>query len=188
MVAPIYKYMGLDAVEIIRGWENAFDIKLSDAEVFELRTPKQVIDLISIQVGAFDREPGVLLGLRAYHRFRQAFVTVLKVPRNQIQLNSKLCQLLPQKQRQKVWQAIFEQAGLLTAPPWRFGTGVVLMPITIKDIVLWSVANYPRRLINPDEKLTHQQVRTIVRAVITETVGAKKFEDNDDFIIDLGIE
>ncbi len=187
MVVPTGEYMGLDAVEIIMGWENAFEIKLNDAEIAELRTPRHAIDLISAKVGASDRVVGVCLKLRAYHRIRQAFCSVLGVPRAQIRPNSKLRKLLPPEQRQGAWQAIFAQAGLPASPPFGFGTGVIFMPIAIKDIVIWSVAHHPSSLVNPDERWTHAQVRSVVRAVIIKIVGAEEFEDDDDFVIDLGI-
>ncbi len=187
MVVPICEHMGLDGVEIIMGWENAFGINLSEAEVFELRTPRQAIDLIAAKVGASDREPGVCLGLRAYHRIRQAFCSVAKVPRLQIRLNSKLRVLLPQEQRQNVWKAIFAQAGFPEAPACGWGVGIIFIPIAVKDIVVWSVAYHPRSLVSSDERWTRAQVQTVVRAVITEVVGAKKFNDDDDFVQDIGI-
>jgi hypothetical protein len=186
-VVSIYEQMGLDAVEIMMGWENAFGIKLSDAEVWELRTPRQAIDLIASKVGASDREPGVFLGLRAYHRIRQAFGTVVKMPRSQIRLDSKLRKLLPKKHPRDTWPVIFAQAGFPESPPWRFGTGVILMPITIRDVVIWLLAHHPKSLIDPSGYWTYRQVRSIVRAVIMETVGIMKFDDNDDFIENMGI-
>jgi hypothetical protein len=187
MVVPVWVYMGLDAVEIIWGWENAFDIKLSDEEVCELRTPQQAIDLIAIKVGASDRVIGVCLGLRAYHRIRQAFCSVAKVHRSQVRLDSNLRELLPQKQRQDIWRKIFNRAGFSESPPFGFGVGLIFMPINIKDIVIWSVACHPRNLVNSNERWTYSQVRSVVRAVIIRISGIEKFNDNDYFIEDLGI-
>jgi hypothetical protein len=187
MVVPIYGYMGLDAVEIIVGWEKAFDIQLSDAEVGKLRTPRQAIDLIAGKVGASDREPGVYLGLRAYHRLRQAFVTVTKVPRDRVRLDSQLRTLIPRSQRLATWQTIFTQAGLPTAPQLVWGAGVVFWPFTIQNLVIWSMAYHPRSLVSLEERWTRQQVRSVARAVIAQTINLEKFNDDDDFVHDLGI-
>jgi hypothetical protein len=187
MVVSICGQMGLDAVEIIVGWENAFGINLSDAEVFELRTPRQAIDLIAAKVGASDQVIGVCLGLRAYHRIRQAFVSVAPVPRAHVRLESKLCGLLPRKQLQDTWQTIFTDAGFYESPPFGWGAGIIFWPITIQDIVVWSVARHPRSLVGLDERWTNTQVRAVVRAMITEIVGAEKFSDDDHFIEDIGI-
>lgn len=179
--------MGLDAVEIIVAWEKAFDIQLSDADVFGLRTPRQAIDLIAIKVSASDQKPGVLLGLRAYYLLRQAFVTVLKVPRDRVRLDSKLRKLLPPEQRLATWQTIFIQAGFPTAPQLVWGAGVAFWPFTVQNIVIWSVAYHPRSLVGAEECWTRQQVRSVVRAVIIEVSGVAEFSDDDDFVIDMGI-
>jgi hypothetical protein len=179
--------MGLDAVEMMMGWEKAFDIQLSDAEVWALRTPRQAIDLIALKVGASEPEPGVYLGLRAYHRLRQAFRTVLNVSRDRVRLDSKLRQLLPSKQRLTTWPTIFTQAGLPTAPPLVWGAGVVFGPFTIQDLVIWSVASHPRSLVSAEECWTRPQVRSVVRAVMAQTLNLDKFNDDDDFVQDLGI-
>ncbi len=184
----LYEPMGLDAVEIIMGWENAFDIRLSDAEVAQLRTPRQAIDLIALKVGASDQGSGVFLGLRAYHRFRQAFVTVTKVPRDQVRLDSKLRILLPQAQRLTTWQTIFTQAGLLTAPKLVWGMGVIFWPFTIQDLVIWSIAYHPQSLVGAEERWTRPQVRSVVRAMIAQIINLDKFNDDDDFVIDIGID
>jgi acyl carrier protein len=179
--------MGLDAVEMMMGWERAFDIQLSDAEVLELRTPRQAIDLIAGKVGTSDREPGVDMGLRAYHRLRQAFVTVTKVPRDQVRLDSQLRTLIPRSQLLANWRKFFTHAGLPTAPHLVWGAGVVFWPFTIQDLVIWSVASHPRSLVSLEERWTRQQVRSVVRAVILEILGLDKLNDDDDFINDLGI-
>jgi acyl carrier protein len=38
--------MGLDGVELVMSFEEAFGIELKDEEVTETRTPRMVIDLI----------------------------------------------------------------------------------------------------------------------------------------------
>jgi hypothetical protein len=179
--------MGLDAVEMMMGWERAFDIQLSDAEVLELRTPRQAIDLIAGKVGASEQESEIYLGLRAYHRLRQAFGTVLQVPRDRVRLDSKLRTLIPRSQLLANWRKIFTQAGLPTAPQLVWGAGVVFWPFTIQDLVIWSVASHPCSLVNAEECWTRQQVRSVVRAVIAQTLSLEKFNDDDDFVHDLGI-
>ena len=42
--------MGLDAIEIIMGWEEAFDIKFTNAETEKIRTPRMAIDLIATKL------------------------------------------------------------------------------------------------------------------------------------------
>jgi len=44
--------MGLDSVEIVLGWEDAFQISISDEEAALLSTPAQAIDLIGSKLHA----------------------------------------------------------------------------------------------------------------------------------------
>jgi hypothetical protein len=39
--------MGLDAVEILMGWEQAFDVKITDREAEKITTPRMAIHLIT---------------------------------------------------------------------------------------------------------------------------------------------
>jgi acyl carrier protein len=179
--------MGLDAVEMMMGWEKAFDIQLNDAEVWELRTPRQAIDLIALKVGASKQGSGVYLGLRAYHRLRQAFGIVVQAPRDRVRLDSKLRQLLPSEKCLATWQTIFTQAGLPTAPQLVWGAGKVFWPFTIQDLVIWSVASHPRSLVSAEECWTRPQVRSVVRALMAQTLNLDQFNDDDNFVQDLGI-
>ena len=39
--------MGLDAVELVIAWEEAFDVRFSDEDAAAMRTPRDVIDFIA---------------------------------------------------------------------------------------------------------------------------------------------
>jgi acyl carrier protein len=178
--------MGLDTVEIVLGWERAFGLNLSDDEVITLRTPAMAIDLISLKLKASDDFAGVCLELRAYQRIRQAFCNVLKIPRQKIQLDTKLRELIPKNQRREVWQEICSHADLPEVPPFGFAVGFFFMPITIGDLVKWAVAHCPCNVIYTNERWTKLQVRSVVRAVISDVLGTEEFKDEDDFVRDIG--
>lgn len=179
--------MGLDAVEMIMCWEDAFGIEITDKEAFALRTPKMAIALISAKIGAIDSGVGVCPGMRVYHRVRKAFQDVVGLHRHQIQIDSKLLNILPKKQRQKIWKDICSHLGLPKLPTFSFGVGVIFAPVTVRDLVDWTVACYPCHFISSDERWTGSQVRSVVRASIRDIVGVSDFKDDDDFIRDIGI-
>jgi hypothetical protein len=179
--------MGLDAIELILGWETAFGIEISDSEAFILQTPKSAIDLISTKVGASQETVGICPSIRAYHQLRTAFQESLGCQRKHLKLDSKLRNILPKKQRQEAWKNIFNLIGMPKYPEFNFGTGTLFSPIAIRDLVDWSVARYPGHFIAPDERWTHSQVRCVVRAVIRDIVGESDFNDNSDFYREIGI-
>ena len=178
--------MGLDAVELILGWETAFDLEISDSEAFTLQTPQMAIDLISAKIGA-SQTAGICPSMRAYHQIRTAFQEILGYQRQEIKLDSKLRELLPKKQRKEAWEIIFNFMGMPESPEFKFGTGTLFRPIAIRDLVDWAVARYPGHFITSDERWTHSQVRCIVRSVIRDVVGQSDFNDNSDFLRDIGI-
>jgi hypothetical protein len=190
--SEIYKHirgrkMGLDAVELILGWEVAFNIDISDREAFALQTPKMAIDLISNKIGASNKTAGICPSMRAYHRIRSAFQEILGSPRQQIQLDSKLRELLPKKQRQEAWKNIFNYLGIPESPEFKFGRTTLFPPIAIRDLVDWAVARYPSHFLASDERWTYYQVRCVIRSVIRDIVGESDFNDNSDFLRDIGI-
>jgi hypothetical protein len=174
--------MGLDAVEILMGWEQAFDITITDKEAETITTPRMAIDLITTKLEVKKNIIGVCPLMRAYHQVRKAFQTVLGLPRNQIKLDSKLRQLLPQ-QRYEVWQQIRLYLGVPKLP----GAGALFIPTTIRDLVDWLTAHYPSYFLNPEEHWTRPQIRTVVRSVIKDVVGTSDFTDDNDFVKEIGV-
>jgi hypothetical protein len=172
--------MGLDAVSLIMGWENAFEIEISDDEAIALHTPKMAIDLISDKVGASEDGSGTCPVMRSYHLVRQAFQEVVGLQRQQIKLNSKLSLLLAKNQRQQAWNQIRAEIGIPKFPGLNFGVGVIFRPITVLHLVDWSVARYPSYFVGGDRQWTRFQVRSVVRAVIRDVVGERGFKDDID--------
>lgn len=177
--------MGLDALELIMGWEDAFSIKLNDDEALALETPKMAIELISAKVDASDSQIGVCPVMRAYCRTRDAFQSVLGLQRQQFQLDSKLHNLLPKAQRQEHWNQlcsyICSNLGISELPSLNLGFGLLCAPITVRDLVDWLVARYPNHFLDLQAGWTHFQVRSVVRAVIRDVAGVKAFKDDDKF-------
>ena len=77
--------MGLDVVEILMGWEEAFGISITDAEAEALLcTPRRTIDLIASKLAAQDAPGGACLTLRAFHRLRHSIVRTTGVTRDRV--------------------------------------------------------------------------------------------------------
>lgn len=179
--------MGLDAVELIMGWESAFGIEFSDDEAMAIRTPQMAIDLIVKKVVVIDIDTEACIATRSFNQICQAFQAILTTKPQQIQLDSKLSVLLPRKQRQLAWEKIRSYMGIAKLPPLRFGVGSIFAPITIQDLVNWTIAYYPTHFVTFKERWTKRQIRSVVKAVIIEITGINDFEDNSDFVTDIGI-
>jgi hypothetical protein len=177
--------MGLDAIEIIMGWEQAFEIEFTDAEAEKIRTSRMAIDLITPKLEIKENIPDICPLMRIDQRVSDAFQTVLSLQPHQIKLESKLRHLLPQQQRSETWQQICLHLGVPKLP--KISAIPMFMPITVGDLVDWLTAHYPSYFLSPDERWTHQQIRTVVRAVVKDVVGASNFTDDDDFVKEIGV-
>jgi hypothetical protein len=177
--------MGLDAVEILMGWEQAFDVKITDREAEKITTPRMAIHLITSKLEVKENILNICPLMRIYYRVEQAFQAVLSFQQIQIEPDSKLRHLLPQKQRSETWQQICSYLGVPTLP--KISAIPIFMPITVQDLVDWLTAHYPSYFFEPEEYWTHQQIRTVARSVIKDVVGTSDFTDDDDFVKEIGV-
>jgi hypothetical protein len=177
--------MGLDAVEIIMGWEQAFEIEFTDEEAEKITTPRMAIDLITSKLEVKENITDICPLMRTYQRVQQALQAVLSLQQNQIQPDSKLRHVLPQQQRSETWQQIRSYLGVPKLP--KISAIPIFMPITVQDLVDWLTAHYPSYFFEHEEYWTRQQIRTVVRSVIKDVVGTSDFTDDNDFVQEIGI-
>jgi hypothetical protein len=175
--------MSFDPLYVVMGFETAFGIELADEELEQVQTPQMAIDLILTKI-KFDPEfrSHLCPTQQAYHRLRQAFQSVLGVPRWRVRPSSRLQYLLPKYDRQTVWEEIRDRAGLPEFPRLTQYFGLRSRFITVQPLVDWAVTNYPREFLHPDEPWTIPQVRSVVRSVVRYETGMYDFNDNDKWI------
>src|SRR5690348_13555069 len=96
--------MGLDSVEIVMGWEEAFGIQIPDADACKLITPRQAIDYICAKLPA---TPGdeECLSMTVFYQIRKALHEVTGSRLKDIQPQSKLSDLFPREDRDTKWLA-----------------------------------------------------------------------------------
>ena len=174
--------MGLDSVEIVIGWEKSFGISMADEEAFVLRTPRQAIDLIATKLATQDEPRRPCLTLRAFHRLRHSIITVAHAHRNRVRPDTPLRDLLRTDRRQK-WEAVRSACGISSLP----GLGW-FSPRTVAGLTGWIVTHAAKDLKPPGETWTRSEIRSVVRAVVTEVTGVEDFKDDDDFIRDIGVD
>jgi hypothetical protein len=108
--------MGLDVIEIIMGWEQAFDITITDDEAEKICTPRMAINLITSKIEVKENITDVCPLMLTYQRVQQVLQAVLSLQQNQIQPDSKLRHVLPQQQRSETWQQIRSYLGVPKLP------------------------------------------------------------------------
>ncbi len=174
--------MGLDTVEIVLRWEASFGLSIADADAMMLQTPRGAIDLIAKMLGAQDPPNSPCLTLRAFHCLRRGLAEAAGVARHRIRPTARLKDLVRTK-RHHVWLAVRSRSGLPSLPHLGW-----FSPHTVADLARWTVLHAATELKRPGEPWTRSQIRTVVRAAVTDITGLENFSDDDEFIRDLGLD
>jgi hypothetical protein len=177
--------MGLDAVELILGWEDSFGISISDAEGEKMFTTRQVIQSIYAKVRSTMPEDSGCLATRAFCRLRNAFQEE-GVPRKAVRPEVKVTSLLPSRQRRDILSTVCERAGL--RPLKRLPLGLQFTFGRIRDVVLDAVVGQHDALRRRGCGWSQAQVREVVRAVMYSQLALRRFSDDAEFIKDLRID
>lgn len=104
-------------------WEEAFGIKISDAEAERITTPRMAIDLIHSKLGGALRGDGHCLTQRGFYRLRQAILPLVSVHRRSMTPHTRLTELIPKDRRKEVWRSFqsavdFAVLPHLNRPAW----------------------------------------------------------------------
>jgi len=174
--------MGLDSVEIVMGWEESFGISISDDEAVTLRTPSLAINLIANKLGVGEESQRPCLTLRAFHRLRHSIMSAASVTRESVRPEARLKALISTDRR--TWDEVRAKCGMASLP----NPGWLFLPRTVDDLTGWAVVHATKELKGPGESWTRSEIRNVVHAVVADVTGAKEFDDDDDFIHDIGID
>ena len=96
--------MGLDSVELVMEFEEAFGVELTDEEAIKLRTPGMVIDLVLSELAVV---PQTVCGSqRAFYLLRRALIEHAGAAREAIRPDSELRSLIHPGRVSHVWPAL----------------------------------------------------------------------------------
>jgi hypothetical protein len=124
--------MGLDTVELVIRFEEAFGITIPDDVATELTTPRRVSFYVLSQLDL--AEHTACTSQQAFYFLRREFVPAFGIHRRDFRDTSNLAQLMPPKSRRQIWTTVRRQTGAaalpdLIRPRWLFLI-VVLLTIT----------------------------------------------------------
>jgi hypothetical protein len=113
--------MGLDAVEIVMEVEEAFDIRLEDAEVEKMDTPRDLIESVLSKVA--QTGAAACLTQRAFNLLRRKLLHHLALKRRDVSPSARLVDLVPRPKRSDLLQHLAAEFGTqplpgLVRPQW----------------------------------------------------------------------
>lgn len=178
--------MGLDSVELVLAVEETFGISIPDGDASTLITPALLISYVQRAVSSKPVQRPCL-SQRAFHRVRSSLCEVTEFSRSDIRLETRIDHLFPKSDRQQRWDTFAVVTGLRSLPRLTLGRGTLFAPKLVRDIVSFEIgAMSETNRVTGD--WTDQEVRSVVREIISEQLGIKRFNDTDEFVRDLGVD
>jgi hypothetical protein len=186
---------------MLMAWEEGFGIGIPDEAAATLETPNHAIDYIAARLGA--RRTGPCRTQRAFHRVRAAFAAELGLPRGAVRPAARLSDLIPGGVPVERWRAVGQRVGAgwaeaegegaasplpflgwLTSSPERVHPG----RRTVAGLVRRVAAHEPDVRPAPGQPWTREQVALLLRRITLDEAGVEDFEDDDEFVRDMGLD
>jgi len=191
--------MGLDGVEIILSVEEEFGISLSDAEAESICTPRDLIEIVCQKLNVeedldsdFENEELSLthyISQRAFYKVRTELIETIAVKRSNVQLHTRIEDLFPKYKGAGQWKLFVRSLGIWgRSIPWHgsWWSGHIA-PRTVKDVVEELVEQNPSYL-SAYGKWSRSRVRELIRQIISEQLRVYDFDDDSEFVRDLGMD
>jgi hypothetical protein len=179
--------MGLDSVEIVMGWEEEFAILIPDDVACGLLTPRLATDYIFRQVE--QRSATECIRQQTFFRLRRGFRRAVPDFLARFEPATKLSALASRRGWPQVWSAVRLEAPTHRwpeLPPFR--GPLAFRTRTLADLVQELALSDPRATRVLGTGWTREQVSLQVRRVVEEVVGTKFFDEDDEFVRDVGIQ
>jgi len=143
--------VGLDAIEIIRPVEEAFDVRIEDAEAERIGTPGDLIELVMRKVAHSDAAG--CLTHRAFNLARTCLLHQLFLERRDVTPQTRMADLAPERERKVFMRCLAEEleteplpdlvrprwlVALLVAPCLATGIGVVIALHKLAASLAWG--------------------------------------------------
>ena len=140
--------MGLDSVELVIRFEDAFGISIPDDVAANLTTPREVTDYVMTQVAAGNDT--TCLSQQAFYFLRTGFSKRLQIPRKVFRLDVRLQTLIPKQDRKRVWDDLKAELGEtalpnLARPLWLFSL-LAAITLLIGSYAFYATPKLPLQL------------------------------------------
>lgn len=103
--------MGLDGVELILAFEDEFQIEISDAQAESMRTVGDSVDIIYELIK--NRISNTYFSDRSFYQVRKVLVEMFGLPEIAVQLDVKLEDVIPLKNRANLWESTQKNLGAI---------------------------------------------------------------------------
>lgn len=170
--------MGLDGVELIMAWEEAFGVEFSDEDASRIVTPRDAIELIASRVTVTEDAP--CLEQRAFYVLRAALRELSSAERRRIRPFTPLSHLWPLAPPDAVAVRLGGRLGLKDAIP-------LSRLSTVGELSIWLAENAAETL-KQDGAWSREQIARVVKRITLAHLGDVAYGEDQRFVEDLGVD
>jgi hypothetical protein len=178
--------MGLDSVELVMAFEEAFGIDIPDAVASEMITPRQTIDYVESRLATVPADH--CLTQQIFYRLRRGL-------RNEsgaglaLRPTTKVHEIAEKREWPGLWTRIREAAGAASWPDritWR--GWLVEGPETLRELTVHVAMHLPPPNLSRGESWTRERIELTVRRVVWDIIRVKGFALDDQYVRDMGVD
>jgi acyl carrier protein len=178
--------MGIDSVEFVMAIEEAFQIAIPDSDAERIATPRQVVDYVLQRLG--EAEQRACLEQRGFYRLRRAVTRVFGVTRADVVPGTRWEDILPARQRRHNWRLLQQATGISPWPALSFCWANFAEPIKTVGGTAEYLGSHAPASLHSESGLSREQVEETVRRLMHDQLGITKFEWDQHFVKDLGVD
>jgi hypothetical protein len=170
--------MGLDGVELIMAYEEAFGIQFTDEDAVKIRTPRDVIDFVASKVEVTSET--ICFEQRAFYTLRAALLELTAVQRHALRPRTPLAHVFPLAPAADVARRLSDKLALSHRVP-------IDRLSTMGDLSRWLSENAPRAL-KRDQPWSREQIARVVKQITIAQLGDVPYGENQRFVQDFGVD
>ncbi len=178
--------MGMDGVELVMAFEEAFGIDIPDAAASEMITPRDTIKYIVLRLSP--TPTAYCLTQQIFYRVRRGLRLELRSSHD-LRPSTVLSDLASTREWLGLWSRIRTSTG---EPSWpeivpRIGW-FTQGPTTLRQLTRFVAMNMPQARHIAGESWTREQIEWTLRNTVRECQGIETFELDDQYVRDMGID
>ncbi len=170
--------MGLDGVELIMAYEEAFGVQFTNEDAIRIRTPRDVIDLIVSKVPLTTES--ACLEQRAFYQVRATLLELGPIERRRVRLDTPIGHVFPLMSAAQLSQRLSTQLG-------RSLRIEVDQFTTVGDLASW-IATHALYVVKRNTPWSRSEIEETVKHVTLAQLGDVPYGEDRLFVEDLGVD
>jgi hypothetical protein len=179
--------MGLDSVELVMAFEEAFGIEIPDVVASGMITPRRTIDYVESRLATVPADR--CLTQQAFYRLRRGLHDVGGGAGLSIRPTTKVREIAEKREWHGLWTRIREAAGVPGWPdrvPWK--GWLVEGPETLRELAVHIAMHLPPPDGSRGESWTRERIELTVRRSVWDIIRVKGFALDDQYVRDMGLD